>query len=45
MRGRLVPALKQLHSLFNPGQRQRLAFLVRNGVLTSPSEAPIAIED
>ena len=34
LRETLVRALGQIHSLLNPEQRQRLAYLIRTGVLT-----------
>ncbi len=34
VRETLVRALEQIHGLLNPDQRQRLAYLIRTGVLT-----------
>jgi Spy/CpxP family protein refolding chaperone len=34
LRDALVRALEQIHSLLDPEQRQRLAYLIRTGVLT-----------
>jgi Spy/CpxP family protein refolding chaperone len=34
VRETLVRSLEQIHSLLNPEQRQRLAYLIRTGVLT-----------
>jgi Spy/CpxP family protein refolding chaperone len=34
IRETLIRALEQIHSLLNPDQRQRLAYLIRTGVLT-----------
>ena len=34
LRETLVRALEQIHALLNPEQRQRLAYLIRTGVLT-----------